>query len=185
MPKPLDGSDHYTDLAMAPMQMLTAPYVESHLSPNVSTKLAKLYSPHMYTAQALSYPYDVRPRNYTFWVDDGWSIGGVEFDESEVGGPSINQPSFSPGVILWDAGKGGTGVGYISVGASHLTHTTKTKLKENAVLPHITILFYHRHLFQSDHTISPIPRFPKRHIVRPHAIVHLGSTRLSTVSLFV
>jgi hypothetical protein len=51
-------------------------------------------------------------------VDEGLSVGGVEFDESVVGGPSINQPSFSPGVILWDTGANGAGAGYISV--SHM-----------------------------------------------------------------
>lgn len=97
------------------MQMVVAPYMESAISSSAKSKLSKLYGDHSYTAQTISPPWDKRPRNYTFWVTDGLSAGGVEFDESVVGGPSINQPSFSPGVILWDAGKSGAGSGWISV----------------------------------------------------------------------
>ncbi|ORX41089.1 hypothetical protein BD324DRAFT_678482 [Kockovaella imperatae] len=114
MPNPLDGSNHYTDMAIIPMQVVTSVYTESLIPSQAKSRFAALYAPHMYDTQAFSPPWDKRPRNYTFWVDDGLSVGGIEFDESEVGGPSINQGSFSPGVILWDAGKGGAGAGWIS-----------------------------------------------------------------------
>ncbi|KAK8869446.1 hypothetical protein IAR55_000010 [Kwoniella newhampshirensis] len=114
MPKPLDGSVHYTDMAVIPMQMVVAPYVEAQITAEAKSKLTSLYDDHLYTAQAISPPWDKRVRNYTYWVADGLSAGGVSFDESVVGGPSINRPSFSPGVILWDAGKSGAGSGYIS-----------------------------------------------------------------------
>ncbi|WWD16288.1 hypothetical protein CI109_100714 [Kwoniella shandongensis] len=114
MPKPLDGSVHYTDIAIIPMQMVVAPYMEAQITSQAKSKLSALYGDHYYTAQTISPPWDKRPRNYTYWVADGLSAGGVSFDEGVVGGPSINQPSFSPGVILWDAGKGGAGSGYIS-----------------------------------------------------------------------
>ena len=115
MPNPLDGAVHYTDMAIIPMQALTSAYMESFISSTVKDRLKSLYGPHQYTAQAFSPPWDKRFRNYTFWVDDGLSVGGAEFDESEVGGPSINLESFSPGVILWDAGQAGAGAGWISV----------------------------------------------------------------------
>ena len=78
------------------MQMVVAPYMESQITSSAKIRLSKLYADHLYTAQAISPPWDKRPRNYTYWVADGLSAGGVEFDESVVGGPSINQPSFSP-----------------------------------------------------------------------------------------
>jgi hypothetical protein len=102
-------------MAIIPMQMVTAPYVESKISSSAKSKLSSLYGDHSYTAQAISPNFDERPRNYTFWVQDGLSAGGVEYDEAVVGGPSVNPSSFSPGVILWDAGKGGAGSGWISV----------------------------------------------------------------------
>ncbi|WVQ84278.1 hypothetical protein IAT38_006430 [Cryptococcus sp. DSM 104549] len=114
LPSPLDGSTHYTDMAIIPMQMIAAPYVESQISSTTKSKLASLYAPHAYSAQAISPPWDKRPRNYTYWVEDGLSVGGVSFDESVVGGPSIAPTSFSPGVVQWDAGKNGAGVGWIS-----------------------------------------------------------------------
>lgn len=116
MPKPLDGSVHYTDMAMIPMQMVTAPYAEAQLSSASKAKITTFSGDHEFSVQAISPPFDARPRNYTYWVADGLSAGGVEFDENTVGGPSINQPSFSPGVILWDAGKTAAGSGFISVG---------------------------------------------------------------------
>ena len=125
IPNPLDGAVHYTDLAIIPMQTLVSPYMESFISSTVKDRLKNLYAPHQYTAQAFSPPWDKRVRNYTYWVDDGLSVGGVEFDESEVGGPSINQESFSPGVILWDAGKAGAGAGWISVSRGRMVTTSK------------------------------------------------------------
>ncbi len=89
--------------------------MESQIPNDVKDKLYNLYSDHLYKIQTISPPWDKYPRNYTYWVANGLSVGGVEFDESVVGGPSINQPSFSPGVILWDAGAQGSGSGYISV----------------------------------------------------------------------
>jgi hypothetical protein len=44
MPKPLDGAEHYTDMAIIPMQMLTAPYMESAISSSAKSKLNKLYA---------------------------------------------------------------------------------------------------------------------------------------------
>ncbi|ODN89730.1 hypothetical protein L198_06424 [Cryptococcus wingfieldii CBS 7118] len=114
MPNPLDGANHYTDMAMMPMQAYTSPYIMSHISSSAKSRFSSLYAPHSYTAQSISPPWDKRARNYTFWLEKGLSVGGMTFDEKEVGGPSLNQPSFSPGVIMWDAGKTGTGAGWIS-----------------------------------------------------------------------
>lgn len=115
MPRALDGSEHYTDMAIIPMQMITAPYVESAITPEARAKFFKLYAPHSYSPQAYYPPYDKRPRNYTYWVQDGLSAGGMSFDENVLGGPSTAPTSFSPGVILWDTGDNGAGVGVISV----------------------------------------------------------------------
>ena len=115
MPNPLDGSVHYTDMAIIPMQMVVAPYMESVITSQAKSKLFGLYGDHSYNATAFSPNFELRPRDYTYWVADGLSVGGTSFDEVVVGGPSVNVDSFSPGVILWDAGKGGAGNGFISV----------------------------------------------------------------------
>lgn len=71
--------------------------------------------PHSHTAQAISPPFDKSPRRYSFHVGQGYSVGGIEIDECVAGGPSINLECFAPGVVLWDTGRSGAGVGWISV----------------------------------------------------------------------
>ena len=127
MPKPLDGAEHYTDMPIIAMQAVVSPYMESHISDQAKSRLASLYGPHQYNTQAFSPPWEKRPRNYTYWVEDGLSVGGTEFDESVVGGPSIDPKSFSPGVLLWDSGNNGGGAGWISVSARlHILDATSS-----------------------------------------------------------
>jgi hypothetical protein len=154
MPKPLDGAEHYTDMAIIPMQMLTAPYVESAIPSSVKSKLSALYGSHYYTAQSIYPPYETRPRNYSFWVEDGLSAGGIEFDENVVGGPSINQPSFSPGVILWGAGKNGAGAGWISV-SEEQNDAASTPLTSSSTTPPTLLALSSPH-----RPTSPFATFP-------------------------
>jgi hypothetical protein len=115
MPKPLLGSEHDSDVAIIPIQMVTLPYVERALSQRARDRLCGLYADHMYTPSTISTPHDVSPREYTFWVGKGLNIGGIDFDESTVGGPAENPEQWCPGVIQWDSGAHGTGCGWLSV----------------------------------------------------------------------
>lgn len=115
MPSPLNGSDHFSDCALIPMQMLTAPYTEAGLTDEIRAKYHKLYAPHMYTPKSTFPPHDKNPRRYTYWLEEGLSIGGVEFDEDQIGGPKGIAEQFNPGVVQWDAGNHGFGCGWLSV----------------------------------------------------------------------
>ncbi|RSH80873.1 hypothetical protein EHS25_007042 [Saitozyma podzolica] len=115
MPRPLNGCEHGSDVALAPMQMLTAPYAEAGLTAALRSKFTKLYADHSHAALSSFPPHDKRPRRYTFWIAQGLSVGGVEFDEDQLGGPKGIQEQFNPGVIQWDSGNHGAGCGWISV----------------------------------------------------------------------
>lgn len=84
--------------------------------------------PHSHSAQAISPPFDKSPRRYSFYVGEGYSVGGIEYDECVAGGPSINLECFAPGVVMWDTGREGTGVGWISVSFSYSISQVKGRL---------------------------------------------------------
>lgn len=121
MPSPLNGSEHFGDAALIPMQMLTAPYTEAGLTDEIRSKFVKLYAPHMYTPKSTFPPHDKNPRKYTFWLEDGLSIGGVEFDEDQIGGPKGISAQFCPGVIQWNSGNHGAGCGWLSVSSHYIS----------------------------------------------------------------
>lgn len=100
------------------MQMIVGRFAEQHITPATRAKFENLYADHLFTAQAMSPPFDKSPRRYTCWVENGLSAGGIEFDQKFVGGASINTEQFTPGVILWDAGGDSAGAGWISVSLS-------------------------------------------------------------------
>lgn len=114
MPKPLIGAEHGSDVALLPLQMIAAPYIEASLTPTLRAKFRSL-TPHSYAPKALSPPHDKRARQYTFHLARGLSVGGVSFDEPTLGGPAENVGQFTPGVIQWDSGDHGGGVGWIAV----------------------------------------------------------------------
>lgn len=115
MPKPLMTAEHLNDVAIIPMQMITGRYAEAGLDDGLRAKFHRLYEPHMYTPKSFFPPYDKSARRYTFWLEDGLSAGGIEFDESVIGGPAKNLEQFCPGVIQWDSGNHGAGCGWLSV----------------------------------------------------------------------
>lgn len=119
IPFPLNGSEHSSDAALIPMQMLTAPYTEEGLTEELRAKFKSLYGPHLYTPKSLFPPHDKNPRKYTYWLEEGLSIGGIEFDEDRIGGPKGIPAQYNPGVIQWDSGKHGHGCGWISVSVTY------------------------------------------------------------------
>lgn len=114
MPKAIDGSPHYTDAALLPMQMMVAPYVQRDITPDLRRKFIQL-EPHVYKPLSIFPPHDKVPREYSFYVGEGLNVGGVTFDEDQVGGPKGAIEQFNPAVVQWDSGDHGGGVGWISV----------------------------------------------------------------------
>jgi hypothetical protein len=119
MPHAIDGSPHYTDAALIPMQMIVAPYVERDITPDLARKFVEL-EPHVYKPVSIFPPHDKVPREYSFYVGKGLSVGGITFDEDQVGGPKGAIEQFNPAVIQWDSGDHGGGVGWISVCSSQV-----------------------------------------------------------------
>lgn len=114
MPPTLNGSEHSSDAALVPMQMITAPFTEAGLTDEIRSKFTRLYADHMYTPRSIFPPHDKNPRKYSFWIANGLNIGGVSFDENQIGGPKGIPEQFNPGVIQWDSGDHGGGCGWIS-----------------------------------------------------------------------
>lgn len=99
---------------MVPMQMMVARYVEQALEANVKSRLQKL-QPHDYQAKSDFAPYDIEPRQYSYCLSEGLSVGGTVYNETRIGGPKGEITQFVPGTIQWDSGKHGGGVGWITV----------------------------------------------------------------------
>lgn len=118
MPRPLNGSAHYSDGALIPMQILVSPYVEAPIANDTTliSKFKTLYRPHMYEPKSIFPPHDKKPREYSFYLGDGLNVGGVSYDEDQLGGPKGIVDQFVPGVVQWDSGRHGGGVGWMSVG---------------------------------------------------------------------
>ena len=114
LPNPLAPGLHLGDAAAIPVMCLISPYLEARLPPATRKSFTEL-QPHSHTTMAFSPPFDVNSRRYSYYVGEGYSVGGIEFDECEAGGPSLNFDCFAPGVALWDTGRVGNGVGWISV----------------------------------------------------------------------
>jgi hypothetical protein len=117
MPRPLNGSSHYSDGALIPMQILVSPFVEEPIigDTNLTSRFSKLYAPNTYEPKSIFPPHDKRPREYSFYLEEGLSVGGVSFDEDHLGGPKGIQAQFVPGTIQWDSGRHGGGVGWLTV----------------------------------------------------------------------
>jgi hypothetical protein len=107
---------------MIPMQMIVSRYVEASLDDTTRQRLRQLI-PHTFQAKSNFLPYDKVPREYSFVVADGLNIGGVKYDETRLGGPKGDVTQFVPGVIQWDSGRHGGGVGWISVGVTMTCQT--------------------------------------------------------------
>ena len=117
MPKPLNGSPHYSDGALIPMQILVSPYVEMPIEEDQAlvSRFKTLYGSHTYEPRSLFPPHDKTPRQYSYYLEDGLNVGGVTHDEDQLGGPKGIIDQFVPGVIQWDSGNHGGGVGWLTV----------------------------------------------------------------------
>lgn len=114
MPSSLASASHHTDVACIPMQMILSDYVEKYLPDATLKRLTKL-EPHAYSPKSTFAPFDKTPREYSFHILDGLNVGGIKYDETQLGGPKGVLYQYIPGVIQWDSGKHGNGVGWIAV----------------------------------------------------------------------
>lgn len=117
MPRPLNGSAHYSDSALIPMQILVSPYVEAPIAEDTTliAKFTTLYKPHAYEPKSIFPPHDKNPRQYSFYLGEGLNVGGVSYDEDRLGGPKGIIDQFVPGTIQWNSGSHGGGVGWLTV----------------------------------------------------------------------
>ncbi|KAL0573193.1 hypothetical protein V5O48_008765 [Marasmius crinis-equi] len=116
IPVPLFSAGHLEDAASLAILPLTSKFHDSLVPPSVLTSLTEFKGSHLYTAQAVSPPFDdiSVPRNYTVWNDNGVNVGGIQLDDNVVGGAAINPGQHVPALILWDAGKaGGDSLGWL------------------------------------------------------------------------
>jgi hypothetical protein len=130
MPKPLNGSSHYSDGALIPMQILVSPYVEAPILSDreLLSRFKTITAPRHYSPRSIFPPHDISPRQYSFYLEDGLSVGGVSYDEDHLGGPKGIVEQFVPGTVQWDSGKHGGGVGWLSVSPSTPTFDATSEL---------------------------------------------------------
>ena len=103
---------HNADFAYAPLFAVLAEFHSTFVPPEVVDKLNAFQGEHTFTSSTFSPPYDLYPRNITAWLAPNISIGAETFNETVIGGPSINPDSFNPALIQWYTG---SEVGFITV----------------------------------------------------------------------
>lgn len=121
LPNPLTNrSLHYGDAAIMPLLPLISPSHDPLVPSSVVNALKSLEPKgkgHSWHGKAYSPPFDYLEvggeRNYSTWTEDGLSLGAMEVNELVYGGPSLNNASFSPAVMLWRMEE--DVVGYMSV----------------------------------------------------------------------
>ncbi|KAJ3992040.1 hypothetical protein F5050DRAFT_1861295, partial [Lentinula boryana] len=104
LPVPSVGSLHYSDAAIMPMLPLISKFHDPYVPQFVISQLKGLNdNGHSFFAQAVSPPFDnvKYPRNYTSWTGPGLSVGGIQVDNSVVGGAAINPSVYVPASIMW------------------------------------------------------------------------------------
>lgn len=95
---------HSDDFEFAPLLAAVLPYHHTLVPPAARQSLLRFPGEHTYTATAYAPPYDRAARNVTTWLGDDMTIGAESFDQSVVGGFSINPSAWSPAVAQWRRG---------------------------------------------------------------------------------
>lgn len=54
-----------------------------------------------FEAEAYSPPYDKKTRKIKTWLSEKIAIGGVSYDQTQLGGPTAAPSSFTPAVVQW------------------------------------------------------------------------------------
>jgi hypothetical protein len=124
---------HSADFAIAPLIAILSPYHNTLVPANVTSALLTFPGTHSVSTSAFSPPYDLYPRNITAWLSNNISIGGEQFNETVIGGPSSSSSSFNPAVIQWNTG---SDIGYITV--------SKNDISSKPLLIEITVIRYRK-----------------------------------------
>lgn len=106
---PYWATTHADDFEIAPLLAAVLPYHHTLVPDDVRARLVAFPGEHTYTASAYAPPYDLVARNVTTWLGDAVTIGGQSFDQSVVGGFSINPNQWNPAVAQWLRGDGSVG----------------------------------------------------------------------------
>lgn len=98
---PYWATTHSDDFEIAPLLAVLLPYHHTLVPQTAWENLVQFPGEHTYTTAAYSPPYDEARRNVTTWLSANLTIGAESFDQSVVGGFSINPSSWSPAVAQW------------------------------------------------------------------------------------
>lgn len=106
---PYWATNHADDFEIAPLLATLLPYHHTLVPPAARASLVAFPGPHTYTTAAYSPPYDRVPRNVTAWLSARLALGAESFDQTVVGGFSVNPSSWSPAVAQWARPDGSVG----------------------------------------------------------------------------
>ncbi|ROV99698.1 hypothetical protein VSDG_02963 [Cytospora chrysosperma] len=106
---PAWATTHADDFQIAPLLAAIMPYHHTLVPEDVVEKLTAFPGEHTYTTAAYAPPYDRVRRNVTAWLSENLTIGAESFDQSVVGGFSINQQQWAPAVAQWMRSDGTVG----------------------------------------------------------------------------
>lgn len=106
---PYWAATHADDFEIAPLLSAVLPYHHTLVPDDVWDKLVAFPGEHTYAAAAYAPPYDLATRNVTTWLGERVTIGAQSFDQSVVGGFSINQNQWNPAVAQWLRSDGSVG----------------------------------------------------------------------------
>lgn len=95
---------HAGDYAWAPLIATLADRASSILPASFFDDLTTIKGETTFEAQAWYPPYDIETRNLTTWLSEKVTIGGMSFNQTQVGGAVADVVSFSPAVVQWDTG---------------------------------------------------------------------------------
>lgn len=106
---PYWATTHSDDFEIAPLLAAILPYHHTLVPLDAWQSLVAFPGEHTYTTAAYAPPYDLARRNVTTWLSDNITIGAESFDQSVVGGFSINPSAWSPAVAQWKRSDGSVG----------------------------------------------------------------------------
>ncbi|PSR79994.1 hypothetical protein BD289DRAFT_374790 [Coniella lustricola] len=106
---PYWATAHADDFEIAPLLSAVLPYHVTLVPDSVKQSLAAFPGEHTYTTSAYAPPADLVPRNITTWLSDNITIGAQSFDQTAVGGFSLNPNQWNPAVAQWLRSDGSVG----------------------------------------------------------------------------
>jgi hypothetical protein len=118
---PIPTMAHADDFEYAPLIAVLSEFQSTLVSKDVIQKLTTFPGEHMYAGQTYAPPADYEPRNISTWLSANLTIGTDSFNQSAVGGYSLDSTSFSPSVVQWV--RPGGSIGYFNL------YPTQTALK--------------------------------------------------------